>query len=197
MTAPLGEPGMAMRILDTAEELVQVRGFNAFSYADVATRLNITRAGLHYHFAEKVHLGEALISRYTDRFEKALHEIDASGASAPAKLAAYTALYGGVLNSNRMCLCGMLAAEYQTLAPSMRDAVVGFFDLDEAWLAATLIEGQAGGLVRLNGSPHDAANAIIGALEGAMLMARLYGDPRRFQVAAEGILASVAPTDAV
>lgn len=197
MTAPQGEPSMATRILDTAEELVQVRGFNAFSYADVATRLNITRAGLHYHFAEKAQLGEALIGRYTDEFEKALRDIDASGASAPAKLAAYTALYGVVLNSNRMCLCGMLAAEFQTLAPPMRDAVVGFFDLNQAWLVATLVEGQASGLVQLNGSPHDAANAIISGLEGAMLMARLYGDTRRFQVAAEGILASVAPARAV
>ena len=36
MTSPSTDPsGTATRILDIAEHLVQVRGFNAFSYADV------------------------------------------------------------------------------------------------------------------------------------------------------------------
>ena len=33
-----------------------------------------------------------------------------------------------------MCLCGMLAAEYQTLPQPMQDAVIGFFDQNESWL---------------------------------------------------------------
>jgi TetR/AcrR family transcriptional repressor of nem operon len=52
------------RILDIAEELVQLRGFNGFSYADIASALNVTKASLHYHFAGKAELGEALIGRY-------------------------------------------------------------------------------------------------------------------------------------
>jgi len=46
-----------------AERLVQVRGFNGFSYADIAAELHITKASLHYHFATKADLGEALIAR--------------------------------------------------------------------------------------------------------------------------------------
>ena len=53
-------------ILDVAEQLVQVRGFNAFSYADVAGELELTNAALHYHFPSKSELGEALIARYCD-----------------------------------------------------------------------------------------------------------------------------------
>ena len=34
----------ATRILDSAESLVQVRGFNGFSYADVAAELAVTKA---------------------------------------------------------------------------------------------------------------------------------------------------------
>ena len=55
----------ADQILDVAEHLVEVRGFNAFSYADVGTELGLTNAALHYHFSTKADLGEALISRYT------------------------------------------------------------------------------------------------------------------------------------
>src|SRR3954453_2436571 len=105
----------AQRILDTAEALVQVRGFNGFSYADVATELGITKAALHYHFRGKAPLGQALVARYAARFADALASIDAGRAPAAARLDAYATLYADVLSEQRMCLCGMLAAEYQTL----------------------------------------------------------------------------------
>ncbi|MBV8574602.1 MAG: helix-turn-helix transcriptional regulator, partial [Acetobacteraceae bacterium] len=54
----------ATRILDVAERLVQTRGFNAFSYADIAQALRVTKASLHYHFPTKGKLGERLIERY-------------------------------------------------------------------------------------------------------------------------------------
>src|SRR3954471_14729023 len=78
----------ATRILDSAERLVQARGFNGFSYADVAAELEGTKASLHYHFAGKTELGQALIARYAQRFSAALEHIDASVRTAPAKLAA-------------------------------------------------------------------------------------------------------------
>jgi len=46
----------ATRMLDSAEELVQRRGFNGFSYADVAGDLGVTKASLHYHFRSKAEL---------------------------------------------------------------------------------------------------------------------------------------------
>ena len=46
----------AHRILDVAEELVQTRGVNGMSYADISARLGITKASLHYHFASKADL---------------------------------------------------------------------------------------------------------------------------------------------
>lgn len=185
------EPGMPERILDTAEELVQVRGFNGFSYADIAARLMVTNANLHYHFGTKAQLGEALIARYTERFMDALARIDASGAAAPQKLAAYATLYADVLKANRLCLCGMLAAEYQTLPDPMRNAVVLFFDRNEEWLAAVLREGGASGAVHLQGTVEDAARAIVSGLEGAMLLTRPYRDVARFQATADGILAGL------
>ena len=51
------DPGTPERILDVAERLVQLRGFNDFSYADIARELGITTASLHYHFPSKAELG--------------------------------------------------------------------------------------------------------------------------------------------
>jgi TetR/AcrR family transcriptional repressor of nem operon len=181
----------AAKILDVAERLVQQRGFNGFSYADIATELAITKAALHYHFASKAELGEALIARYATRFTDALAAIDADGDPAAAKLAAYARLYVDVVREQRMCLCGMLAAEYRTLPEPMRDAVVRFFADNETWLRAVIDQGVKDGTLHVSGTAEDAATTIIGGLEGAMLVARLHDDPARLEIAADRLLASL------
>ena len=188
-----GDEGTASRILDVAEQLVQVRGFNGFSYADIAAELRITKAALHYHFASKADLGEALIARYATRFNAALDAVDNDGTGAGAKLAAYARLYQRVLTDRRMCLCGMLAAEYQTLPQPMQDAVISFFDHNEEGLAGVLEQGRADGSLQFAGSARDTARMIVGGLEGAMLVARPYGDVARFQTAAASLLAGLSP----
>ena len=185
------------RILDVAERLVQHRGFNGFSYADVAAELNVTKASLHYHFASKAELGEALITRYTRRFVAALAEIQRLDLDARAALEAYAELYAEVLRGRRMCLCGMLAAEYQTLPKQMQDAVIRFFDQNEAWLESVLEQGRSKGTLRFRESAREAARLVVSALEGAMLTARPFEDVDRFQAAATVLLSSLTDTGAV
>ena len=187
------DAGTAARILDVAEQLVQVRGFNGFSYADIAAELQITKAALHYHFASKAGLGEALISRYASRFAEALAGVGNAGGAASAKLAGYAGLYLQVLRNRKMCLCGMLAAEYETLPRPMQDAVIRFFDQNESWLESVLEQGRAEGSLHFAGSARDTARMIVGGLEGAMLVARPYGDVARFQAAAANLLAGLTP----
>jgi TetR/AcrR family transcriptional repressor of nem operon len=184
------------QILDVAERLAQIRGFNGFSYADVAAELQITKAALHYHFASKAELGEALMGRYTDRFADALAAVDATVRDAPAKLDAYAALYLDVLRNQRMCLCGMLAAEYQTLPAPMQQAVIRFLDDNEAWLAGVLAQGRRDGSLSFSGPAREQAQMIVSALEGAMLLARSYGEVGRFEAAAGRLLATLSATPA-
>jgi TetR/AcrR family transcriptional repressor of nem operon len=162
----------ASAILDTAERLAQTRGYNGFSYADIAAELDITKAALHYHFAGKAQLGESIIARYHDWFAAALAAIDAEGGSEPDRLAAYCDIYRQVLKQGRMCLCGMLAAEYTTLPGEMQQAIAGFFALNQRWLASLLRSGLRAGTLRFREPPARAAETIVAALEGALLVAR-------------------------
>jgi TetR/AcrR family transcriptional regulator, transcriptional repressor for nem operon len=180
------------QILDVAERLVQERGFNGFSYADVAKELGVTKAALHYHFPGKAELGEALIARYTSRFAEALRAIEAQQAPASAKLDAYLGLYVDVLRAGRMCLCGMLAAEYETLSKRLRQSILQFFDDNEAWLAGVLEQGRKDGELHFEGAPSDTARALISGLEGAMLVSRPYADPTRFERSGAALLATLA-----
>jgi TetR/AcrR family transcriptional regulator, transcriptional repressor for nem operon len=170
--ARAGDASTSVRILDVAERLVQTRGFNGFSYADVAADLGMTKAALHYHFAGKAELGVALVERYAERFSLALDAIDSAGSEVPQKLESYADLYLGVLQDDRMCLCGMLAAEYRTLPEPMQERLRQFFDDNEQWLTRVLEEGRAAGTIELQGTPRETARMVVGSLEGAMLLAR-------------------------
>jgi TetR/AcrR family transcriptional repressor of nem operon len=179
----------SQQILDIAQHLVQTRGFNAFSYADIAEALSVSRASLHYHFASKAELGVRLIERYHDGFERTLGEIDV-GVTGPAKkLRAYVDIYARVLADDRMCLCGMLTAEFVTLPKAMQTALDRFFQLNENWLGEVLDAGRAQGSLGFDGAAADAAQYIVGSLEGSMMMARSHGGMTRFSAAAGRLLA--------
>jgi len=191
--APKPELTTRDQVLDVAERLAQTRGFNGFSYADIAAELGITKASLHYHYPTKSALGCAIIERYGRRFGAALAQISATGLPASRQLDSYVQLYAGVLRSGRLCLCGMLAAEYSTLAEPMQRAIRGFFEVNETWLTRLLESGRQAGDLTFEGPADEAANALTCTLEGAMLLARSYGDPARFDTAAARLLREYAP----
>jgi len=160
----------------------------------VSAELGITKAALHYHFPGKAELGESLITRYTERFGDVLAAIDAEGMSAPDKLLAYCDIYRGTLRAERMCLCGMLAAEYNTLGQPMRDAILKFFDQNQRWLAAMLQTGRQAASLRFAGAVEQGAKMIIAAHEGARLVARPYHDTAVLDAVMDRLLADYAPS---
>ena len=182
----------ATAILDIAERLAQTRGYNGFSYADIAAELSVTKASLHYHFPSKEALGCALIERYRSAFSGALRSIDASASEPGEQLRRYVGLYDAVMRNDRMCLCGKLAAEFSTLPKPMQAELRQFFDMNEQWLARVLEAGRRSGAFSFTESASDRARVIVGALEGAMLVARSYGDPQRFAAAGEHVLKDLA-----
>jgi TetR/AcrR family transcriptional regulator, transcriptional repressor for nem operon len=182
----------ATRALDVAERLIQTLGYNGFSYADIAAELGVTKATLHFHHATKEHLGVAIIERYRERFLEALKEIRTGRVSVRAQLGAYVQLYADTLRGQRLCLCGMLAAEYQTLPSSMQRALRGFFDANEEWLADRLAAGRRSGVLTYPGSATQEARALTAALEGAMLLARPYQAIGRFNEAARSALRALS-----
>ena len=186
-------PGTANRILDIAERLVQSRGYNAFSYADVAHAVGVRKASLHYHFATKADLGQALVARYRQAFLEALRAIEADSPGARERLGAYARLYGAVLRRRRMCMCGMLATDAATLPKGMRDSVAEFFDENAAWLARVLEQGRRRRELRFAGTAASMAAFFVSALEGAMLIAYGGGNHEHFDAAARRLLATVLP----
>jgi len=182
-------PHTSQQILDVAQRLVQTRGFNAFSYADIADVLKITKASLHYHFPTKAALGVRLIERYEDTVCQSLAEIDRMAPDAAAGLRGYADIYARVLSDGRLCLCGMLAAEYGSLPPAMQEALGHYFAANEHWLAGVMESGRTAGALCFDETPGEAARYLIGALIGSMVMALTSGGVGRFVHASQRLFA--------
>lgn len=166
-------------ILNCAEELLQRRGFNGFSYQHIAVQLGIRNAAIHYHFPAKDDLGIALVQRYRERFHA--WTVDLAGADAWESLREYFGTYVDHLTCEecRLCPGGVLAAEFGTLGDPMRLESRLLMREIYQWLIETLERGRRDGVIGFNGEASDKAVAIGAALQGGLQIARLVG-PERF-----------------
>jgi len=179
-------------VLDAAQEFLQTRGYHAFSFRDLADRVRIKTASVHYHFPTKGELCRALIARQRTRVAEAFAAIDTLALDAGGKLERYVGVFRNTLAAgNRMCLSGMLAADCGTLGPEIVGDLRASFDDHEVWLRRVLTEGKNSGALHFQGSTLEEARSLLSSLEGAMLVARTYEDPTRFESAARRLLANL------
>jgi TetR/AcrR family transcriptional regulator, transcriptional repressor for nem operon len=181
----------AQKILDVAQQLLQMRGYNAFSYADISETIGIRKASIHYHFPSKNDLAKALVVRYRETFARLRSQIDRETDDAIAKLDRFANLYLEGLRNGCVCVCGMLAEDFTTLPLEVREEVKAFFGDNEAWLTKVLERGAAAGIVHCQGAFEVEAQLLLSSLQGAQLIARSYDDPTRFQAIAQRLLAGL------
>ena len=167
-------------ILTVAQKLVQQRGFNGFSYADIAEEVGIRKASLHHHFATKAELGVALLETYSAQLNNELLRISSLPVKADVKLNAYFDLFRGSLKAQCMCLGGMMASDSLTLDGAMLPGLKRFFDQNTEWLTEILADGKSQKVFVLVSSAADHARVLLASLEGALLIARATGDHETF-----------------
>lgn len=167
------------QLLEHAIELIMLRGFNGFSYRDLSERVGVKTSSIHYYFPAKDDLVLEAVQQYSERVMAGIDTIDASLA-ADAKLSRYTKLFGKALgDGSRICLCGMLAADIESLPETVRHAVQAFFSANERWLAALLAQGTKEGTLAFSGKPEHAARTLYAAYQGAVLASRLFQQKAR------------------
>jgi TetR/AcrR family transcriptional repressor of nem operon len=170
----------AERVVDAAESLLQLQGYNGFSYDDVAQLIGIKKPSVHHHFATKADLAAMVVQRYTHRFREALLRIEGSHARARDRLAAYAELFDLTFaRERRLCVCGMLGAEAHDLPEAVRDEVARFFDVNLRWLTDSFALGRQEGGLSPQAQPEALARAYLCALEGAMVVGRGLADDQR------------------
>lgn len=160
-------------ILAIARSMVQSNGYSALSFRDIAAAVGVKSASVHYHFPSKGDLGSELARRYAAEMEAYLAEVLADSGDVATFMAKYVEVFRKALvNGNRMCMWGMMAAERDELPAQTQTEVERFTDVNVAWLTKAL--ALKGG-VSAEGR-ESRALAIFSAVEGAQLVARGRGD---------------------
>ena len=185
---PISATDNRTKLLSTARVLVQTRGFNAFSYRDLAKIVGIKTASIHYHFPTKDDLGVALIHQYTESMMVALRDIDGQPIDYLAQFDQFVQIFEQTSESSEQwCLAGMFASDVQTLSEAMRQAVTTFFIQVEQWLKALLERAVAANAFQPLVPISQLAPMILASLEGALLTTRLMNQPMRLQETAQSL----------
>jgi TetR/AcrR family transcriptional repressor of nem operon len=101
------------QLLERAFELVETRGYDGFSFADLAESVGIRKASIHHHFPTKADLGKELVERFRVECRARLEAIDRD-LPPRNQLEAYATIFVETFDGGRMCLCGILAAGFVT-----------------------------------------------------------------------------------
>lgn len=166
------EKSTATQILDVAQEMVRNRGYSAFSYADISKQVGIRKASIHYHFPSKDELVKELVKRYREGMMRACDLITQSNTNPDQQIFQFADLYRNGLEDKQICLCAMLAADYEVLPQPIRDEIQTFFQETETWLTNLLQQGCDTQLWTCRPSVEQEAKGLIAMLQGAQLLAR-------------------------
>lgn len=180
------------RILDVAQRLIQDRGYNGFSYRDVAQEIGIRAPTIHHYFPAKSDLATALVERYAAVIAAVRADLSASEQRPWKRLARYFAVTRDLmLEKRQLCLCGVLAMEANSLPDNVRRAVDRFFEDSRAWVAEQLRQAKVAREVDFSGAAEDAAAMIVSALQGGLLLSRASMSPEPFDAAVKQVSRSL------
>jgi TetR/AcrR family transcriptional regulator, transcriptional repressor for nem operon len=180
-------------ILNAGEELMQRRGYNAFSYQHIAVQLGIRNAAIHYHFPGKEDLGVALVQRYRQRFRDWTEDMSREP-DAWVRMKAYFGTYVDYLEAEcKICPGGVLGSEYESIPERMQQEARLLVREIFEWLVETLELGRQQGRLHYPGEPRHKAIEIGAALQGGLQIARMAGPDRFHQVLAQLALELTSP----
>jgi len=172
----------AQEIIRRTNELLAAGGYNGFSYADIAERVQVRKASIHHHFPTKADLVKATVVLHRDATRRGLQSLDEHAPDPLERLIAYSRFWAECIQASNppICICALLAAELPAVPVEVAEEVQGHFKDLHAWIAAAMEEGAAQGVMRLNDSPSAEASTFMASVHGAMLGARATGDATVF-----------------
>lgn len=160
-------------IIDLADELIRTKGYNAFSYSDIAELLHIRNAAIHYYFHSKGDLGISVVEREVEKLARARGECVSLKGNQQLRMVMEN-FYG----SNRkgwICLNGSLTPDYLTLPVPLKAKVEEMCKAVLEWMTDCLEKGLKDGSLRFEGSAADRALLVLSSLLSSLLLSRVLG----------------------
>ena len=164
-----------LEIIVHADTMIRNKGFNAFSYSDISTIMDIRNAAIHYYFPTKSSLGRAVMQEEMLRLTsfRRRHALAAIGGEDQLKHLVAAFYYNA--RAHAICLMGALTPEFATFDEEMQETVRRLCTAIQEWVADCLDEARTAGKLRFEGTAADRAALVISALLASLLLSRIEG----------------------
>jgi AcrR family transcriptional regulator len=158
-------------ILKIADGLIRHRGYNAFSFSDISTKLNIKNASVHYHFPTKTRLAVALVKEHIESLHKL---IEKSAALNPIeKLHAFFSIYSSAKSQQNICIVGSFATDLYTVDKEVENELKKLVNNILSFVVAILDEGKKKKVFYFKEATRTKALMIITNMMAAVQLTRL------------------------
>lgn len=164
------------QIVALALELLKSKGFENFSYQDLAKDLGISKASIHHHFPKKTDLGVALCKAIQSWHKVEFEKILSSPCSAMEKLELYiNGMLGFACNNTKICPLSSLQADIALLPDEMKKELKRLDEHELQFIAGILQHGRDSKELNFVGSTENQALLFVLSCKGALQYSRVHG----------------------
>ncbi len=169
------------KILLKAQQLLQERGYQFFSFQDLADSVGIRKASVHHYFKTKEELAGRMVADYTVRIETWFAEIDSKKLKPKQKLLKYFDLFREMsCNGKNVCPGGSLLLDWNNFSKPNRAELQKMMSVHYQWLIRLLKDAALENLTKLSATEIPIHATLIGAsLQGGLQIARASPDPEK------------------
>lgn len=132
--------GTKEKILELGELLIRDKGYNAFSYQDIAGALSMKNAAIHYHFPHKESLAIEILRNSREAFDALIEEH--RGSTSTEKFAEFIKIYTRSSERGMICLVGAMVTDFHTLTDDVKTELKAVMDDILGKLISILQEGK-------------------------------------------------------
>lgn len=172
-------------IIRIADGLIRLKGYNAFSYADISKELNIKNAAIHYYFPSKSDLGEEVIKNAISMFEEQV--VKWKDLDYREQYQKFVQMYTQTDADHLSSLVGALASSFHTLSENMQSELKRYIQMKNKWLTDLLTTGKEKGIFNFNEIPQIEAYLIQSVILASLLLNKVL-DNDTSQMLRESIL---------
>ena len=176
------DPAVRERILQEAEHVIHLKGYNHACLDEIAAACGMTKGNLIHHYGSKSELALAVLDYKIKLFRDQTNSLCAQAVPEDAVEEMFSAAQR-VFDGNGCkagCFVGNIALEMSDLDETFRLKVAGFFDEWAAGLSACLERCRSKGYFKKELDARATAESIVALYEGAMMLARSRRDAKVF-----------------
>jgi TetR/AcrR family transcriptional repressor of nem operon len=161
------------KIIELATGLIETMGYSGFSYQDIADKLKIKKASIHYHFPAKEDLGVAVFQAFRKKVDDHILENDFEKATPTEKLTGYFLYHAQfTIDCNQISCIGAITSEWNVIPSKLREQIEEFNKWHVGFIMSILKEGIKKREFHSSGTLEEQALFVIATTKGALPMAR-------------------------